>query len=126
MVILKLILGLITKVLPFMKSKTAVYVVVAILALSGSGYTGWWLRDNQAEMERLEAVERVLAQTEEQMGIDREILEDSVEVQTLIEKEFIEIKGDIEYVEISDCDDLGDDWRKLYNDAAEAATATTN
>lgn len=122
-----LIIKLITASLPFLKSKLSLYLLGISLIIGASFYGGYWVCDAKASKEKLDAVKRAISESKEQLEIDREILEDSIEIQTVIIEKFKTIEDDIKDVEINNCDDLGDDWRRLYNNAAKAAsTATAN
>jgi len=120
--VLDLIIALITRALPFFKTKAGLYLIAALVVAGASAYGGWWVRDAKAESEQLSAVKRAIVEANEQWDIDREILEDSVEIQIEIKTVFKYIEKEVEDVEIADCVDLGDDWRRLYNDAVRAAS----
>ena len=116
------ILALLLKVIPFFKTKAGAYLIAGLLVVAGSGYAGWWVRDSQADSEKLAAVSRAIKQAKAQWEEDKIILEESAEVQVKIRTVFRTITKEIPNVEVIECTDLGDDWRRVYNDAVRAAT----
>lgn len=124
---IELISQLFTRFLPFLNNKAAVYLLGFILIIAASGYGGWWLRDTKVELEKLNAIEKALKQAKVQQDIDMEIFKKSIQKQKEIQIVYKKIKGDTKYVEVNNCVDLGDDWRRLYNDAVNAtSTADSN
>lgn len=114
------------KLAPIFKTKAGLYLTFLILSTLGGGYLGWKTRDYSAESERLSAVENAIKQAAEQAEIDAAILEDSVETQKEIAYVFKTIEKEAKHVKTPECNDLGDDWRRVYNDAVKASTSKAN
>jgi len=97
---------------------------LVVIVIAGSAYAGWWARGTIATAEANEAMRRLIAQTEAQMKEDREILENSLEVQTQIKYRYRKRADEAENVK-SPCPKLGADWVGVLHGSIEDLKAVT-
>lgn len=121
-VLIKLVLGGLGAVF---SPRTLALLVLGSLALLGSAYGGWRYRDTQASQQHSEAVQRAVAQAQQQWAVDREILEDAVQIQREVVTRFKYIEREADHAKATDCRDLGADWVRVYNDAIRATGHST-
>lgn len=104
--------------LVFSRYKLYIYAVICLAAL----YLGWHARGVVAEADKVQALERAIAQAEELRERDSKLLSESIRTITKIETRFVEVER--EAANVTDiCHDGGAEFFRLYDDAVRRANA---
>jgi hypothetical protein len=104
-------------VLKFIPPKVLAVVSICLALLAAGWFTRGWYEDGKQK----DAIERAIKEANRQHEEDMEIMRDHVEIERVIEVRYEVIERTIPMVVTPECDDLGPDWTRVFNDAVRAA-----
>ena len=111
---------------PLLTTRVGAYVVLGLIIIFGSAYSGYHYRGLVSESDQLEAVEKALEEYEAQaLADDRFIREVEVFKTVFIEKE-IEVYRDAVKTDLCIDGSPTDDFRMLYNRAVAIANSESS